>query len=208
MNETEILFHVYKQYLVQIASKEGRPFRLPTSITSLEKRTDAPFFYVLKDKLIKHGIKKYSDITRFFELAVKQLHTFHITDIIDNFNDLYEVYNKTKNDNTLEAKKNKIKKAFAFLTEYAIIKDINTYEDLLKGSPPILLKLWKQGKLDDRMIVTLIDFDKIKKKVWYRIYCGEIASKINRLKDEIGANVELVSTIENELLKLKQTLNK
>jgi hypothetical protein len=207
MNEKEMTFELYKQYLVQIATKEGRPFRLPKNVSALDKRTDASFFYALQKKLEQNGVSDKRKIQLFMETACKKLSVFHISDILDGFEEVFNTFKNTKEDG-LKEKKEKILKAFVYLKEYSIINNINTYEDLTKGSPPILLKLWKQGKLDDRVIVTLIDFNMMKKKPWYRIYCGALIPKIKNISDEIRNNVHLVSLIESELLKFKQALNK
>ena len=38
---------LYKAYLVNVAKKEGRPFRMPNDSSSLEERPDFKFFIVL-----------------------------------------------------------------------------------------------------------------------------------------------------------------
>lgn len=202
MNETDYSFEVYKQYLIQIANKESRPFRLPKTNISLLERTDQSFFFVLMKKLTSKGIKNKKQIAVFMESARKYLPTFHISDVVDNFESIWENYKAVKEDSVDEAKI-KIKKAFEYLKEYSIINGIESYEDLLKGSPPVLLKLWKRGSVDERVLVSLFDFETVKRKPWYRIYCGDLVPKLKRINNEIKNSVDLVSLIETELVKFK-----
>jgi len=203
MTDDQFAFTIYKQYLVQLASLEGRPFSLPkTNVTMLE-RSDSHFFYALTKKLKDKAITNTKQITVFMETARKTETDFHISDVVKNFQVIWDKYKLIKEDTTKETK-NKIKKAFEFLTEYCIINDINRYEDLLKGSPPVLLKLWKRGSVDERVLISLFDFDKIKRKPWYRVYCGDLVPRIGRISKQIGNNVELSSFIEGELVKFKE----
>lgn len=196
-------FQVYKQYLVQVAIKEGRPFALPKTTDSFEKRTDKSFFYVLTKKLNNDGVK-INRLSQFMETACDKLSYFHITDVINNYDEIYEIF-KNKKENTIEEERKSLKIAFDFLKEYVIIKGV-TLEDLKIGSPPVLLKLWKQGRLNDIIIVALLDFNKIKKKSWYRIYCGKIIPKLKTIESRLQNDVELNSFIECELVKINSFL--
>jgi len=196
-------FQVYKQYLVQVAVKEGRPFALPKSVDTFEKRTDKSFFYVLAKKLNADGVK-INKLTQYMEVACSKLTYFHITDIINNYKEILEAF-KTIKEHTKEDDIKGIKIAFDFLKEYSIINNI-TLDDLKKGSPPTILKLWKQGRIHDLALVALLDFNQIKKKSWYRIYCGKIIPKLKSLESRLKNDVELNSYIECELVKINSIL--
>jgi hypothetical protein len=201
------VFNLYKSYLVKVAQREGRPFRLPKNTKTLEERSDLSFFIVLekkmKDKLIDHK-KKYET---FFEVASKELESFHISDIVTNFETLLPKYQDYKEDTLIETKR-KIKVAFDNLTKYVIINNIESEDVLYKGSPPKIMKLWKEGAIDERVLVSMYDMSKVKSKPWFRVYCGELASKYKKLTTNINNNVNLSSFIEGELVKFKTIFNK
>jgi hypothetical protein len=200
--ENKLLFESYKQYLVKIAEKEGRPFRLPKNLNSLEGRSDSSFFYVFSDKLRSKNIFEQRRIAVFLEVAYRQLQNFHITDIVQSFDELYEAFKNYKEDTQVEVQR-KIKKAFDNLIEYCIINKVSSEGQLFEGSPPLILKLWKQGKLDERVLVMIYDLNKVKSKTWFRVYCGDLASRFNKVKKNINSNVHLSSFIEGELVKFK-----
>lgn len=202
---SDILFDVYTQYLINMAIKEGRPFQVPKGLTTLEKRRDKSFFYVLENKFKKEGIKERYQISLFLEIARDMLVNFHISDVVTKFDEIKSVFFDHKED-TVDDKKKKIKIAFAFLQEYCIINNINKYENLLKGNPPVLLKLWKSKKIDERAIIVMFDLEKVKKKTWYRIYCNELITKSKKIQQELKTNIDLLSFIETELVKFKNSL--
>jgi hypothetical protein len=199
------ILSIYREYLVNVAERECRPFRLPKNTNSLEKRNDYPFFIVLEKKCREEGISSIQDIKNFMKIFNDKLPEFHISYIVSDFETMYEHYKKYKPD-TDEKKKIKIKKAFDFLAEYCIINNINNYEDLFKGSPPTILKLWKGGKIDDRLVVKLFDLSRIKNKPWARAYCGTLLSRMLKIQAEIEEG-SLSSFIEYEQLKFKNKIN-
>jgi hypothetical protein len=86
------------------------------------------------------------------------------------------------------------------------MKNIKDVKELAKGSPPVILKIWKQGDLDERLLVYLYDLKKVKTKTWFRVYCGKLASDYKKIETNINSNVNLVSYIESELVKFKTTI--
>ena len=82
---------------------------------------------------------------------------------------------------------------------------VNATEDVIPYHG--LLEIWKKGGIDDRVLIALFDLKKVERKPWYRIYCGELISKLKKIRTEMEQNVELVSYIESELLKFKQNIN-
>jgi hypothetical protein len=198
----KLTFDLYKSYLVKIAEKEGRPFRLPKTSKTLEERSDFSFFIVLGKKLNEKDIKDRKKIDKFLAVACSTLEGFHVTDIVDSFERVLEEYKNVKEDTKIETEK-KIKVAFDNLINHCIINSVKDERELLKGSPPTILKLWKEGKLDERVLVKIFDLKKIKSKPWFRAYCGDLASRFSKLEKNINSNVHLSSFIEGELVKFK-----
>lgn len=204
--ESKLLFESYKQYLIKIAEKEGRPFRLPKNTKTLENRSDYSFFIVFSDKLRSKKIFEQKRIAMFLEVAYKQLQSFHISDIVQSFDELYEAFKNYKEDTDLEVKR-KIKLAFDNLIEYCMINKVSREDQLYEGSPPLILKLWKQGHLEERVLVMLYDLNKVKQKTWFRVYCGDLASRYSKVKKNINSNVHLFSFIESETVRFKTIFN-
>jgi hypothetical protein len=199
---SNITFDLYKSYLVKVAEKEGRPFRLPKTTKTLEGRSDYSFFVVLGKKLNDKDITTRKKIDKFLEVACNILESFHISDVVDSFERVQEEYKSIKEDTPRDTEK-KIKVAFDKLINYCIINSVKDEQELLKGSPPIIMKLWKEGKLDERVLVSVFDIRKIKRKPWFRAYCGDLASRFSKLEKSINSNVHLSSFIEGELVRFK-----
>jgi hypothetical protein len=193
---------LYKAYLVNVAKKEGRPFRMPNDSSTLEERPDFKFFIVLDRMLKSKLINNNKKINKFIDFAYSKLDNFHVIDIVDNIERLSEEYKNIKEDTEVETK-NKIKVAFDNLIKYVIINKIKDPIELEKGNPPEILKLWKKGELDERVLVKVYDLKKIKTKPWFRAYCGELASSYSKIEKNINNDVNISSLIEGELLRYK-----
>lgn len=198
----KLTFDLYKSYLVKVAEREGRPFRLPKTSKTLEERSDFSFFVVLANKLKEKNIVDRKKMDKFLQVSCNTLEVFHVTDIVDSFERVYEEYKSVKEDTQIEIEK-KIKVAFDNLINHCIINSVKDEQELLKGSPPTILKLWKEGRLDERVLVSIFDLGKIKSKPWFRAYCGDLASRYSKLEKNINSNVHLSSFIEGELVKFK-----
>jgi hypothetical protein len=197
-------FTVYCNYLAFVAEKNGRPFCLPKRRETLEQRTDYSFFCVLASKLSKNGIKAPYLIKRFFDYSSKKMTSFYVKDFVQCFDEAIVEFQKVKDidinkvDYFLE-----IKKSFDNLREYAIIRKIEKFDDLVVGEPPALLKLWKGGKVHEAALVYMLDFKKLKEKAWFKIYCGDLSNKINKISKNIETTVDLASFLEGEQIKFK-----
>ena len=200
------LLSIYQEYLVQVAERECRPFRLPKNTSSLEKRNDYSFFLVLEKKLADNDVETRPQLKRFMKIAGEEIGDFHISYVVDDFDKLLKTY-KTKKVGTDEDEKVRIKKAFDFLAEFCIMNRINTIEELAIGSPPTILKLWKEGKIGELIVVKLFDLSQIRKKVWARAYCGELLSRMSKLKTEVKTG-RFSSFLEHEQLTLNKKINK
>ena len=62
-------FDIYKEYLINVAKKEGRPFRLPKDESKFIERPDYTLFYGLMKELEKKDIKSLKDMKEFMSNA-------------------------------------------------------------------------------------------------------------------------------------------
>jgi len=203
--ENRFLLLVYREYLIQVASREGRPFRLPTTTNTLRDRADYRMFAALAHRLEDKEIDSVKKIKKFMAVAERvTVNSFHVSEIIGNFDNLLEHYRNEKEE-TVDDKKLVIKKAFDYLEEYCIMNELS-YDDLFKGSPPVILKIWKEGNISDEVLLFMFDINIMKKKTWYKIYCGNLISKAKHVLESINSNVYLYSFMECEQLKLKNSI--
>jgi len=200
--ESNFPFVVYKKYLVQVARKENRAFRLPKTNHKFLERNDYKLFVRLATVLYENGIITQGRVDAFLEYSRTQLEDFHVTDILADVNNLIKLFKKIKQETTGDLQ-NKVRKSFDNLKEFIILKHINNYEELNKGQPPLILKLWKEGLIIEEVIACIYDFDAIKKRPWARLYCGDIISRVPKIRDKMK-QVDLISNVESELLKVKK----
>ena len=194
-------FTVYRHYLVKVAEKAGRPFRIPNNYETLQKRNDYELFVVLSEKFKNHGIEVEKSIKRFLSTASEMVSEFYIIDILKEFDTIREANNKKplvcEHDILID-----IKKSFEFLKEYCLLHNVKNLEELNSGAPPIILKLWKNHKIREEVLAVMFDFDSVKKKTWYRIYCGTLEKNINSIRRDN----RLSNFLNDELLKIKREI--
>ena len=166
----------------------------------MEKRNDYAFFKVLEKKFDEEDIDSIPAIKRFMKVSQEKLPQFHVSNLVDDFEKLHIAYKETRIGSD-EDERIKIKKAFDFLAEFAIMNSINTVEDLNKGSPPTILKLWKGGKIGELTVAKLFDLSQIRKKTWARAYCGKLLTNMNKLETEVKTG-RFSSFLEHERLTL------
>jgi hypothetical protein len=201
MVSDRFVFTVYRFYLTQLAEREGRYFKIPKAFKTLEDRNDFSSFCVLAGKLQTNGITEHAALATFMECASTCMPHFYIINILTEFDTLLLNFKAFKRIEVTRV--DRIKKAFDSLKEYAILNNMKSMDEFKKGEPPILLKLWKGGHIDEATLVFLLDFESLKKKTWYIAYCGNLAGKVSKIKKDINSDVYIASTLEGELLKLK-----
>jgi len=204
MIDDDFLLSLYKEYLISLATREGRPFNLPKSILTLKERSDFILFITLSYNMKNHNITTDKKIKKFMEIAEKHVtDNFHVSNINKDFEDIIKKYtskkDKTENDELLE-----IKKSFDFLEETCLIEKMK-YNDLFKGNPPPILKYWKEEKITDVVLLFMFDIEKMKKKTWFKIYCNDLIFKSKTILKNINTNVNLYSFLESEQLRLKNS---
>ena len=207
MKEKDILYKVYDAYLREVAKIEKRGCRPPKSLEALYERNDCNFFYVLEKMLLRNKISNTSEIRMFMETANDNLLTFNMLEIVADFDKIIKKYNEFIKYNSTEEKIKRVKLTVAFLEEYVIINKLKSWDELRVGNPPLILKLWKEDKVDEIVLAKIFDFDLVKKKTWYKIYCKQISRKIKSIIDENNKNSLLMSTMDAELIKLHNKLN-
>ena len=151
-------FDIYKEYLINVAKKEGRPFRLPKDESKFIERPDYTLFYGLMKELEKKDIKSLKDMKEFMSNARWYLeNSFYIRHIVDNVEFIIKYQQNNENKETMKFDSFAIiKKSFETLTETCLLENIK-YENINIGSPSLLLKLWKKGKVDKVTTVYLGD---------------------------------------------------
>jgi len=173
----------------------------------LHERDDFGFFAVLYKKLEDIDVCSFGRISTFFKVTEEVVKEYyHIKVIVRDFDEIAEKF-KTYVVDGINETAIKIEKSFMFLAEYCLMNNI-VYKDLFIGSPPLILRKWKEGYVDEHVVVYLYDFNKIKKKTWYRIYCGKLANSQKKISESINNSVYLTSLMEDELLKLKSSICK
>ena len=98
-----------------------------------------------------------------------------------------------------------IKKSFETLTETCLLENIK-YEHINIGSPSLLLKLWKKGKVDKVTTVYLGDLKDYKQKPWLKIYAKDLIPCIKKINTKIVSNEKLSNVLKGETEKLKKNL--
>lgn len=194
-------FTVYKIYLIQLAKRMGRPFCVPKEYKALMERNDYKLFMFLSDKLKNNGIYSEKQINKFFECAGEITLEYYVVDFLKDFDRIIELF-KNKKEITQDERLLKIKKSFDYLKEYCLLNNVKDLNELCVGNPPIILKLWKNNKIMAEVLAVTFDCESIKKKTWYRIYCGNLQQNINKIRGDHG----LSSILNNEVLNIKNEI--
>ena len=103
--------------------------------------------------------------------------------------------------------KESIRKSLNNLEDYCILNNVKSFNALLEGNPPTLVKLWRNDIIDDNIFVYLIDIEEFMKKKWFKIYCSSLTRyKVDKIKQRILDN-EFTELIDNNLKKLDRVFN-
>jgi hypothetical protein len=199
------LLEIYKQYLVQMAYQEGRPFRLPKTDATLLKRTDYRLFRGLQKELNSEEIEK-REINKFMETARRHLKgELYIGSILQYFDAILKEYKSSKEPQWSELL-GQIKSGFTTIEEYAIMNNKRTIASMNIGNPSPLLKMWKSGKVCDALLVYIIDINTIRNKGWFKVYCGSLNQNLSKVKSIIQYNEEVKYELEKGLVRLNKSL--
>jgi hypothetical protein len=206
MIDSKAILEIYKEYLIQKAFQDGRPFRLPKSDATLLKRTDYKLFCGLHKALQTSKITKKREQKIFMETARLHLKSeFYIGEILQYFDAIHAEYLDTKEPDWSELYK-EIKNGYKKIEEYAIINDKRTIESMNIGNPSPLLKMWKSRKVCDVLLVYVIDINTIRNKAWFKVYCGSLNQSLSKIKSIIAHNEEVKHELEKGLVKLNASL--
>lgn len=197
------VLELYKNYLIQKATQEGRPFRLPKNSNTLVDRKDYKLFLGLLKRLTDSEVE-YRSYKHFMRAAREHLQgEFYISSILEYYDVIYKEFSESKEDQSWCNLIKKIKNSFKKLEEYVIINNIRTVEEMNIGNPPIILKMWKEGKVEDIVLVYMLNLDALKRKSWFKVYCSGLYQNINKLKSMIAYNPEIKECLIIEM----ETLN-
>lgn len=206
MIDSKEILDLYKDYLVQKAFQDGRPFRLPKTDKTLIQRTDYKLFVGLKKELNESGVTNKPEQTRFMETARAHLRgEFYIGNVLEYYNAIYKEYMDTREPDWEETLK-EIKSGYKTIEEYAIMNNKRTIESMNIGSPSPLLKMWKSSKVNDLLLVYVIDINTIRSKAWAKVYCGALLQRLSKLKSITVHNTEVKQALEKGLVKLNRNL--
>lgn len=195
------VFVLYKSYLIQKATQDGRPFKLPSDDSTLVTRNDYKLFLGL-DKLLKDSKLTVHEYKLFMICARNHLQgSFYISSILDYFNVILKEY-KEREVPTENVVIKEIQSGFKKLEEFVIINNIRSILDMSRGNPPSILKLWKEGTISDIVLVHLIDLSELKRKSWFPVYCATLYPNINKIKSIISYNSDIKECLVFESKKL------
>jgi hypothetical protein len=196
---------IYRSYLANLAKKENRPFRIPKDIMgSLEKRNDYRLFYGVSKRFIEDKIQ----VDRFMSCAYDHLsNNFYIAEILNEYKIIKQIYDSYTIGSDKEKKIKEIKKAFQFLEEYCIMKGVKDGNELLKGNPPLILKFWKEKKINSITLISLFDINTIRKKSWSKLYAGQLISNYGVLSKQIDECELIQEALRNGFVKLSKVLS-
>lgn len=200
-----IVFDIYKQYLVQRAGVEGRPFRLPKSPKTLEARSDYKLFMGLNLLLTEKNMT-LKELETFMVVARNYLkNDFYIGEILQYYDEIYKQFSETK-PTQLKDTLFKIRDSFRNIESHAILNNMRSLDEMRVGNPPKLLKLWKGGKVCDIVAVYLMDINTIKRKSWFKVYCNELNQRSNKIKAILTYNEKVKIYLDKKLVKLNKTM--
>lgn len=202
------LLTLYSEYLITLAKVNSRPFRLPQNLNSLKaKNYEYMMFINLKRLLEKNNITQRETIRKFMESSSYYLDkgSFFVSNIVESYDEIIKVFDKKDILTTLD--KESIRKSLNNLEDYCILNNVKSFNALLEGNPPTLVKLWRNDIIDDNIFVYLIDIEEFMKKKWFKIYCSSLTRyKVDKIKQRILDN-EFTEIIDNNLKKLDRVFN-
>lgn len=175
-----------------------RGYRRPKSAEMLDKRNDKKFFYKLYQFLVdgekenSRGRKAFLQYVYFHEQD-----KYNSVDLVTHFEELYASYKSHSYSNEM-AYLARIYNSFKFIDKFCEqsgITDAKSYFEI--GSPPIALKHYKEGKVDEAIVCFGCDVDVLKKKIWFKIYVGELKRKLGMIKTRIKYSPKIISMLQD-----------
>lgn len=200
------ILELYKTYLVQKATQEGRPFRLPKNEDTLVNRKDYKLFLGLL-KLLNDSKLEVKSYRHFMQSAREHLQgEFYISSILEYYPVIYKEFSEKKSDQLWIPLLKEIKNSFEKLEEYVIINNIRSLDEMNIGNPPTVLKMWKEGVIKDIVVVYILNLEMLKRKSWFKVYCAGLYQNINKLKSMITYNSEIKECLIIETEKLNDIM--
>jgi hypothetical protein len=184
------VFDFYRDYL----SVKG--FRPPRDEASFESRNDKKFFYKLYFLLIDK--KESKQKRKVFLNYVNSKHSFDYNPInlLMNFETFYDEYKRNTFENELEYL-NFINNSFKFIKKFINETGMSPDTYFNVGNPPIALKHYKEGLVDEAIIAYGCDIIKLRKKPWFKIYVNDLKNKLTSIKKRVQYSSDLYKLIEN-----------
>jgi hypothetical protein len=194
----------YHEYLKILARIEGRPYRLPKDLDNLKRKTPGIYkiLNIITYRLKENDIREKRTYIKFLKVAEVILkRDFNLQNILASFDILIKKFDSF--DNIYREEGRLIKKSFTFIEEFCMMNKIKNKNDLFVGNPPLIVKWWKQKKIDDYTFAELFDVRTVISKRWAKIYLGRYNySSSEKFREEIVENIFLHTTMQKSVAKL------
>ncbi len=196
--EKKICLIVYNCLLKHQACLQGRGYR---KVSTFEKVTKSVYFkliYSLTHKCLKDGYTTYKEIDEFFYKGrIYSKEDFEPSSLVSNFDLIKEL--KYEED-TIESIYKYIYNDVENITNLLEENELD-YEDLLKGKPPLIMNMWKHGSISVYTMLSILDYNKVKKQAWFKLSCGNKKSDIQLGYTTLKTNPQIIEICKEILTK-------
>jgi len=178
-----IAFKMYLIYL-KVKGKYLNEFCGKGSVQSFSRRRDKTMFYRLTVYLMKSGISTESNWEDFFIANSKFFGHLYLYELVSKVAvDNYRKYRKKQG--TVKKYINTLKKELTEIENFVIIHNMKWNEFLNVGTPPIIIKLYKKGKIDDAIVVASGIVSSLKRNKFYKFYVPELIKNEGVITDRL-----------------------
>jgi hypothetical protein len=198
MEQSDIeVFKFYADYL----ATQG--YRRPKTPDSFLKRNDKKFFYKLFHQLKADNNEQKKGRSAFLHFVFTNMPEYYTCiEMVTRFEAIYEKYKKQTYTNDLAYLK-RLYDSFQYIKKYmedVSMSDPRHYFDM--GNPPLAIKHYKEGFVDDAIVIFGCDIKALKKKPWFTIYVGELKNKLPNLKTRLQYSPKVKKLIQDAFNKL------
>lgn len=198
IKERQVCVTVYNCVLKHMGQLEGRGYKKVSSFDNVTKSVYFKLVFALTHRLLGEKIDTYREIDNFFykgRLYGKE--DFEPSLLLSNFDLIKELDYKEETIHSIyRGISNSIDVIVKILDE-----DCLEYSDLLKGKPPLIMKLWKFGKIDVYTMLVIVDYMKIQKESWFKLACGAKKSDVSQAIHKIKKDTSILDIVESFLEK-------
>ena len=183
------------------AYRNVKGYRSVNSIDSFNKLNDKAFYFRLYQTLSDSGLNRSR--RKEFLRYVKTHHDDKYTvESMVNYYDELKTEFKNKTDETVFDYKNRLYKSFSHIDGHLFRTDQTLLDYIQDGKPSTLMKHYKEGKVDEAVLLYIYDISTIKKERWFQIYASDLIKKISIVRERLKFRPELKEYIHTEACKL------